>query len=174
MAAPQSSLIAPDGTIDSTAWLNYWSALWSAPQQPGYAQLVREGIARLVQFASSLETIARTGPPGPATDSLIADARSIGTALGGYGLLAFTSNDGSTLQTRVVAPLLNDVEGPLWGVARLQAKLVAVSGIIAPDWTTTLKREIVDPLAGAAKRTLGWVPIAIGIGVVWYLTRGSS
>lgn len=163
----KSSLIAPDGTIDSSAWLDYWSALWSAPAQPGYAQLVRESLARLVQFASSLGTIASTGAPGEATDSLVNEARSIGTALGGYGMLAFTSNDGSTLQTRIVTPLLNDVNSPLWKLARLQAKVVAVSGIIAPDWTTTLRREIVEPLAGRVAQGLSLLSLlALGIGAV--------
>lgn len=166
----KSSLVAPDGRIDSSAWLDYWAALWSAPMQPGYAQLVRESLARLVQFASSLGTVASTGPPGEATDSLVAEARAVGTALGGYGMLAFTTNDGSQLQTRVVAPLLNDVNSPLWKLARLQAKIVAVSGIIAPDWSTSLRREIIEPLAGRVNQGLSLVAlIALGIGTILLL-----
>lgn len=166
------SFFDDSGEFVQARWLDYWSALWSAPSQPGYGTLVREGVASLTQLADTLRAQAAVVGVQQAVDEFGVAAKLLREQ---YAPVAAASNDGDMLRTMVTQPLLTKPEGPLFIIGR-DIPLIVKSKPLR-SWSQLLNDEVVEPMARAAKATgaavggavLPRVALVLGLGLGLYL-----
>jgi hypothetical protein len=137
-----------DGSWNNPAWILYWKAMWSAPTQPGYATLVREGLARLTSLADWLIAQGQIYEGAEEAFTEVAQAR---VQLTTYAAIAAATNDGPTLRDAVVSPMLTSSDSPLYRIGRGFEALIHTSGLPRATLGEVLEQQLVDPLARAAR-----------------------
>jgi hypothetical protein len=173
------NLYDSNGAFSQARWLEYWSALWSAPSQPGYAIVVREGLASLRSLAVKLRGIAESvgaGEDWAGGDNPIELLDGAIGQLPAYSAIAAATNDGSVLRTAVVLPLLSEGQGPLLKIGRAAAALAKFEP--PRPWSQIFKEEVFEPVKTAAAAVGGGLlrgvaPI-LAIGLVIYLVVTSK
>lgn len=166
----------PGGEFSQEAWIAFWSALWSAPAQPGYAKLVRVGLDTLQTTARTLLAVAEANDTETGADSAIDLLTQAIDQLNTYRALAIATDDGAKLKEYVVDPLL--VDGPQPGGTLAGAQPLMKIGRAFPlviaieplrDWKTIAKQEIVEPVTEAAKAVakagFPWVAVLIAAAI---------
>jgi hypothetical protein len=164
------------GSFSQQRWIDYWSALWSAPSQPGYATVVREGVAALRSLAQELLDTANAVGANEAgaagSDNPVELLQGAIGQLPTYAALASATSDGPALVANVVQPLLTQGQQPLLKIGRAAQTLVKYTP--PRPWAEIFSEEIAKPLSnfslnvgGAVLRKL--LPIAIVVGLGYYL-----
>ena len=161
------------GAFSQSRWIDYWSALWSAPSQPGYGTLVREGLASLQSLAMRLRGIAAAAGADQDWAGEDNPIELLDGALGQlptYVAIAGSTNNGAMLRTAVVQPLLSSGQGPLLKIGRAAQTLVKFEP--PRPWSQIFKDEVFDPVKNAAAAVgggllRGVLPIVLIGGIVY-------
>lgn len=142
MAKTKHSIFFPGGKWSQYAWISYWKAQWSAPMQPGYAELVRFGMTRLDAVAYTLSLHAQAVGADIATN-LLEESRA---ALPTYIALASSTDDGMWLRANVCSPLLTSADSPLYKIGRAVEMIIEMEAERLPEIETNILDEIAKPL----------------------------
>lgn len=162
------------GSFSQQAWIDYWSGMWSAPSQPGFATLVREGIASMRVLAEQLLAQATSIGAGSSAggDNPIDLLNEALSKLPTYANLAGMSTDGPWLTTAVVHPLLTRGDGPLLLIGRAAQTLHKYT---APkSWGEIFSETVTRPM-GRLARGVGLsvvskiVPLVLVAGLAYVL-----
>lgn len=162
-----------DGEFSQQAWIDYWRALWSAPSQPGYATVIREGIASLTMLAGSLRPLAESVGNDEARKEIEAAVDQLRT----YGAIAAATNDAAILQSNVADLMLASPNSPIFELGR--ATLQLLKHRPQRSWSRIFREEVAQPMARAAKvaavqtgLSLGRIALVAGLVVgAWWIFR---
>lgn len=161
-----ASFFTADGKWNQLAWLQYWTALWAAPTQPGYSTLIREGLARQRALADWLIGQSQIHMWAGLVDEQAGGAKQ---NLATYSAIAAATDDGAVLYDAVRTPMVTNANSPIFQLGRAMEWLVINSGIpkstlaeaIATNVTKGMAavKEVVTVAAGGLGNLLKWVLI---------------
>lgn len=160
------------GVWSQAAWIDYWSALWAAPTQPGYNVVVREGLAALMRFAGEMMREGNIIGEGAREGMDLLDA-AMGK-LATFIVTATVTTDPQEMRNKVVIPLTTQGGSPLLDIGLAAAVIIKAAPL--RGWGDIFVETVAKPVAAAGGKVAdaatsgfgGLITLAIG-GIVLYL-----